>query len=144
MSHIELARIIDDAFERRESIGPATTGEVRRSVEAALDLLDRGEARVAQKPGAGDWQVNAWLKKAVLLSFRLQDMSLHRRRPRRRGMVGQGRLEICRLGRCAFPDRRLSRSAHCVVRRSAYIAPGVVLMPCFVNLGAYVDCGHHD
>ena len=81
MSHIELARIIDDAFERRESIGPATTGEVRRSVEAALDLLDRGEARVAQKPGAGDWQVNAWLKKAVLLSFRLQDMSLIRGGP---------------------------------------------------------------
>jgi 2,3,4,5-tetrahydropyridine-2,6-dicarboxylate N-succinyltransferase len=141
MSHIELAGIIDDAFERRESIGPATTGEVRRSVAAALDLLDRGEARVAQKTSTGDWQVNAWLKKAVLLSFRLHDMSL----------IGGG------PGNAAWWDKVASKFAGwddgrfrsagfravptCVVRHSAYVAPGVVLMPCFVNLGAYVDSG---
>ncbi len=141
MSHIELARIIDDAFERRESIGPATTGEVRRSVEAALGLLDRGEARVAQKPGAGDWQVNAWLKKAVLLSFRLQDMS----------RIGGGPGDAAWWDKVAskfagWDDARFRTAGFravptCVVRHSAYIAPGVVLMPCFVNLGAYVDCG---
>ena len=74
MSHADLAKIIDDAFEQREGISPATTGAVRETVDAALDLLDRGEARVAQRAANGDWQVNQWLKKAVLLSFRLHDM----------------------------------------------------------------------
>src|SRR5262249_18002646 len=80
MSAGALAKIIDDAFERREEIGPATTGAVREAVDAALDLLDRGSARVAERavdgPSKGTWRVNQWLKKAVLLSFRLNDMSV--------------------------------------------------------------------
>src|ERR1700747_425144 len=76
MKHAELAKIIDDAFEKRDGMGPATKGPVREAVEAALDLLDRGEARVAERGGNGEWRVNAWLKKAVLLSFRLNDMSV--------------------------------------------------------------------
>src|SRR6266849_8859647 len=76
MSQAELAKIVDDAFETRDSVGPATKGAVREAVDAALDLLDRGEARVAERQANGNWHVNQWLKKAVLLSFRLQDMSV--------------------------------------------------------------------
>ena len=74
MSHAELARIIDDAFDKRDGVSPATTGPVRDAVETALDLLDRGDVRVAEKQADKSWRVNQWLKKAVLLSFRLNDM----------------------------------------------------------------------
>src|SRR5215510_10844220 len=74
MSHAELARTIDAAFDNRNEVGPATAGPVREAVETALDLLDRGAARVAEKGADGTWRVNQWLKKAVLLSFRLNDM----------------------------------------------------------------------
>jgi 2,3,4,5-tetrahydropyridine-2-carboxylate N-succinyltransferase len=76
MADTGLAQTIDDAFEARNDIGPATRGPVRAAVEAALDLLDRGEARVAERAADGSWQVKQWLKKAVLLSFRLNDMSV--------------------------------------------------------------------
>ena len=76
MSHSELAKTIDEAFEQRDRIGPSTNGPVREAVEAALDLLDRGVARVAERGADGNWRVNQWLKKAVLLSFRLNDMSV--------------------------------------------------------------------
>ena len=72
----KLAETIDAAFERRDQIGPTTKGDVREAVEQALDLLDRGAARVAEKGADGAWRVNQWLKKAVLLSFRLNDMSV--------------------------------------------------------------------
>ena len=71
--HDDLAKTIDDAFEKRSDISPSTKGPVREAVEAALDLLDRGKARVAERGGNGAWTVNQWLKKAVLLSFRLRD-----------------------------------------------------------------------
>src|SRR5436305_1488333 len=74
MAHDELAKVIDDAFERRERIGPQTEGAVREAVESALELLDHGAARVAERDANGNWRVNQWLKKAVLLSFRLNDM----------------------------------------------------------------------
>ena len=76
MSHTELANIIDDAFERRNDVGPATKGPVREAVEAAIDLLDRGEVRVAERTQNGAWRVNQWLKKALLLSFPLNDLSV--------------------------------------------------------------------
>ncbi|MGA7232559.1 MAG: 2,3,4,5-tetrahydropyridine-2,6-dicarboxylate N-succinyltransferase, partial [Xanthobacteraceae bacterium] len=75
MSSAELAQTIDSAFDRRDELGPATKGFVREAVEHALDLLDRGAARVAERASDGTWRVNQWLKKAVLLSFRLNDMS---------------------------------------------------------------------
>ena len=142
MSPSELAKTIDDAFEKRDGIGPATKGAVRDAVEAALDLLDRGKARVAERGADGNWKVNQWLKKAVLLSFRLNDMTPIAGGPGKARVVGQGAVEVRRLGRRTVSARPASAPCRAaIVRRSAYIAPGVVLMPSFVNLGAYVDSG---
>ena len=140
MSHEDLRETIDAAFENRDGITPATTGEIREAVEEALDLLDSGRARVAEKID-GEWVVHQWLKKAVLLSFRLNDMTLIPGGPGGSAwwdkvpskFDGWKEEDFRRAGFRAVPD--------CVVRRSAYIAPGVVLMPSFVNLGAYVDSG---
>ncbi len=136
-----LAEAIEVAFERRDEIGPATSGAIREAVEDALDLLDRGEARVAEKTADGAWQVNQWLKKAVLLSFRLSDMSVIPGGPGRAAWWDKVPSKFD-----AWDDRHFRAAGFravpgCVVRRSAYIAPGVVLMPSFVNLGAYVDKG---
>ena len=136
----DLARTIDDAFERRAEIDTSTKGAVREAVEAALDLLDKGKARVAEKKD-GDWVVNQWLKKAVLLSFRLAPMSVIKGGPGDSTwwdkvpskFDGWRALDFEKAGFRAVPN--------CVVRRSAFIAPSVVLMPSFVNLGAHVDSG---
>ena len=98
-----MPKIIDDAFESRDKIGPKTKGAVRKAVSSALDLLDRGEARVAERQADGRWQVNQWLKKAVLLSFRLNDMSVDCRRTGQGGVVGQGRFQVQGLERRALP-----------------------------------------
>jgi 2,3,4,5-tetrahydropyridine-2-carboxylate N-succinyltransferase len=140
MAHSELQRVVDDAFERRDSIGFDTKGEIRGAVETALDLLDRGEARVAEK-GPDGWTVHQWLKKAVLLSFRLGDMSVIPGGPG--GAVWWDKVPSKFAGWDAERFRAAGFRAvpGCVVRRSAYIAPGVVLMPSFVNLGAHVAKG---
>src|SRR5262245_45389102 len=141
MSHVELARTIDGAFDNRNDIGPATTGPVREAVDAALDLLDRGAARVAEKAADGTWHVNQWLKKAVLLSFRLNDMSVIPGGPGQAAWWDKVPSKFDGWGDHRFRDAGFRAVPGCVVRRSAYIAPGVVLMPSFVNLGAYVDSG---
>ncbi|HRP77571.1 MAG TPA: 2,3,4,5-tetrahydropyridine-2,6-dicarboxylate N-succinyltransferase [Aquamicrobium sp.] len=136
-----LEKTIDKAFDARDGVSPATRGEVREAVETALDLLDRGEARVAEREEGGAWRVNQWLKKAVLLSFRLNPMEVVRGGPGESvwwdkvasKFDGWSANEFERAGFRAVPN--------CVVRRSAYIAPGAVLMPSFVNLGAYVGEG---
>src|ERR1043165_8442816 len=136
----DLAKTIDDAFEARNEVTPNTKGAVRDAVETALEMLDKGEKRVAEKSG-DTWQVNQWLKKAVLLSFRLNDMepiagaaggaSWWDKVPSKFDGWGENRFRAA--GFRAVPGW--------VVRRSAYIAPNVVLMPSFVNLGAYVGEG---
>jgi 2,3,4,5-tetrahydropyridine-2,6-dicarboxylate N-succinyltransferase len=141
MSHTELAKTIDDAFETRNDIGPATKGPVRDAVDAALDLLDRGAARVAEKGANGAWQVNQWLKKAVLLSFRLNDMSVIPGGPGKAVWWDKVPSKFDGWGDNRFRDAGFRAVPGSIVRRSAYIAPGVVLMPSFVNLGAYVDSG---
>lgn len=140
MDQAALRQVIDDAFERRDTIGPGTTGPVRAAVEQALDLLDRGEARVAEK-GPGGWAVNQWLKKAVLLSFRLTDTALIPGGPG--GAVWWDKVPSKFLGwdEVRFREAGFRAVPGCVVRRSAYVAPDAVLMPCFLNLGAYVDSG---
>src|SRR5215510_13434550 len=141
MSHAELAKTIDDAFERRDRVGPSTKGAVREAVDAALDLLDSGVARVAEREADGNWRVNQWLKKAVLLSFRLNDMSLISGGPGKAAWWDKIASKFDGWTDARFRDAGLRAVPNCVVRRSAYIAPGVVLMPSFVNLGAYVDSG---
>jgi 2,3,4,5-tetrahydropyridine-2-carboxylate N-succinyltransferase len=141
MSHAELAKIIDHAFERRDSVSPATSGAVREAVTAALDLLDRGEARVAERGATGNWQVNQWLKKAVLLSFRLQDMRVIAGGPGNAVWWDKVDSKFDGWNDARFRAAGLRAVPNCVVRPSPFIAPGVVLMPSFVNLGAYVDSG---
>ncbi len=141
MSHNELAKLIDDAFERRNDIGPSTKGPVREAVDAALDLLDRGAARVAERRPDGRWQVNQWLKKAVLLSFRLNDMSVIPGGPGRAAWWDKVPSKFDGWTDAQFMQAGFRAVPNCVVRRSAYIAPGVVLMPSFVNLGAHVESG---
>jgi 2,3,4,5-tetrahydropyridine-2-carboxylate N-succinyltransferase len=141
MSNDKLAKIIDDAFEGREKIGPKTKGAVRKAVDAALGLLDRGEARVAEKQADGSWQVNQWLKKAVLLSFRLNDMSVIPGGPGKAVWWDKVDSKFKGWSAAKFKKAGFRAVPGSVVRRSAYIAPGVVLMPSFVNLGAYVDSG---
>jgi 2,3,4,5-tetrahydropyridine-2-carboxylate N-succinyltransferase len=140
-----LAEAIDAAFEQRAEIGPATTGAVREAVEEALDLLDRGAARVAEMAADGSskdrWRVNQWLKKAVLLSFRLNDMSVIPGGPGDAAWWDKIPSKFAGWDSKRFRAAGFRAVPNCVVRRSAYVAPGVVLMPCFVNLGAYIDQG---
>ena len=136
----DLATVIDHAWETRDTLSTSTTGEIRDAVDAALAALDSGEARVAEKSSDG-WQVNQWLKKAVLLSFRLNENGLMS------GGVNNGNwwdkvpskfegwqaADFEKAGFRAVPP--------CAVRRGAFVAPSAVLMPSYVNIGAYVGEG---
>jgi 2,3,4,5-tetrahydropyridine-2,6-dicarboxylate N-succinyltransferase len=141
MSVAELEKTIDDGFEKRDGIGPSTKGAIRDAVETALDLLDKGQARVAERRSDGSWHVNQWLKKAVLLSFRLNDMSVIPGGPAHAAWWDKVPSKFDNWDDRHFRDAGFRAVPGCVVRHSAYIAPGVVLMPSFVNLGAYVDAG---
>jgi 2,3,4,5-tetrahydropyridine-2,6-dicarboxylate N-succinyltransferase len=142
MTDVRLETLIDKAFEDRARITPATKGEAREAVEAALDLLDRGRARVAEKlPGAegpNSWKVNQWLKKAVLLSFRLNDNALIGGGPGQATWWDKIPSKFEAWGENRFREAGFRAVPGAVVRRSAFIARDVVLMPSFVNLGAYV------
>ncbi|MGE0408597.1 MAG: 2,3,4,5-tetrahydropyridine-2,6-dicarboxylate N-succinyltransferase [Amphiplicatus sp.] len=136
-----LARAVDEAWERRQEIGASTEGAAREAVEKALGLLDAGAARVAEKTGDGGWRVNQWLKKAVLLSFRLTPTHLIEGGPGRAAwwdkvpskFDGWNAEDFTRAGFRAVPGA--------IVRRGAYVAPSAVLMPSFVNIGAHVGEG---
>lgn len=136
----DLQRTIDAAWENRDSISPATKGEVRDAVETALNLLDSGKARVAEKTD-GSWVVHQWLKKAVLLSFRLNDMTTISGAPGGASWWDKVPSKFAGMDEAAFRSAGFRAVPGAIVRHSAYIAPGVVLMPSFVNLGAYVDAG---
>jgi 2,3,4,5-tetrahydropyridine-2,6-dicarboxylate N-succinyltransferase len=140
MHEAALERVIDDAFEQRGRIGVDTGGPIRAAVEAALAGLDAGQFRVAEKVD-GHWRVHQWLKKAVLLSFRLNPLSVIE------GGAGGARWwdkipsKFATWGPPEFTAAGFRAVPGCIVRHSAYIAPDVVLMPCFVNLGARVERG---
>ena len=140
MSTSALQSTIDSAWEDRETIGIDTVGEIRDAVDATLELLDSGQARVAEKSGGG-WQANQWLKKAVLLSFRLNDMVPLAGGPGGANWFDKVPSKFQGWDEARFREAGFRAVPHCIVRHSAYIAPGVILMPCFVNLGAYVDSG---
>jgi len=136
-----LETAVEAAWDNRDEISPGTQGETRDAIDSAMNGLDSGTFRVAEKRG-GEWHVNQWLKKAVLLSFRLNDMTPIS------GGAGENTNWFDKVpskfegwGDNRFRDAGFRAVPNCVVRRSAYIAPGVVLMPSFVNLGAYVDEG---
>lgn len=135
-----LQQIIEQAFEDRAQITPKNvTPEVKRAVETAINLLDRGEMRVAERLGVGQWKVNEWLKKAVLLSFRIRDNV----------MIEEGATKYydkvpgkyASYSEADFIDGGVRVVPNAMVRKGSYIAPGAVLMPSYVNIGAYVDQG---
>jgi len=137
-----LAALINNVWDDRDTLSTSTTGEIREAVDASLELLDSGEVRVAEPDGSGGWTVNQWLKKAVLLSFRLNANGLVDGGPGHRGtwwdkvpskFEGWGAAEFEAAGFRAVPPA--------AVRRGAYVAPGAVLMPSYVNIGAYVGAG---
>jgi 2,3,4,5-tetrahydropyridine-2-carboxylate N-succinyltransferase len=136
----DLKATIDAAWDARDGVGFTTRGAVREAVDEALSLLDTGKLRVAEKHGHG-WQVNQWLKKAVLLSFRLNDMAVIGGGPGRAVWWDKVASKFDGWGEDEFRAAGFRAVPGCVVRRSAYIAPGVILMPSFVNLGAHVGKG---
>ena len=138
MSDLETA--IEAAFEARDSVTPASA-DVRKIVDEALELLDSGKGRVAEPDGNGGWKVNQWLKKAVLLSFRLNDNEVMEF-----GSAGAPAFDKVPLKFTSWDDNRFREAGirvvpGAVVRHSAHISKGVVLMPSFVNLGAHVGEG---
>jgi len=133
----DLAPRIDALWETRDRLSPATGGAARAAVEAALEALDSGAARVAEPKPQGGWQVNQWLKKAVLLSFRLTE-SAPMPGPGGAPVFDKVAMKFAGWGENRFREAGFRAVPGAVVRRSAYIAPGAVLMPCFVNAGAYV------
>jgi 2,3,4,5-tetrahydropyridine-2-carboxylate N-succinyltransferase len=133
-----LEKTIDAAFEDRDSISTGTRGEVRDAVEEALNLLDSGKVRVATRGDDGKWAVHQWLKKAVLLSFRLRPMEVVKGGPGEAVWWDKVPSKFDGWSANEFEKSGFRAVPSAVVRRSAFIAPGVVLMPSFVNLGAYV------
>jgi 2,3,4,5-tetrahydropyridine-2,6-dicarboxylate N-succinyltransferase len=132
--------IIEQAWEDRANVTLKTKGSIRKAVDYALDQLDGGKQRVAEKRD-GTWHVNQWLKKAVLLSFRLNDMELIGGGPGKSKWWDKVPSKFDGWTAKDFRNGGFRAVPNCVVRRSAYIAPGAILMPSFVNLGAYVDTG---
>jgi len=136
-----LQATIETAFENRDSVTTDTKGEVRDAVTEALAMLDEGKARVAERGEDGAWQVNQWLKMAVLLSFRLNDMEVMTAGPDGATWWDKVPSKFAGWGENHFRAAGFRAVPNCVVRHSAHIAKNVVLMPSFVNLGAFVDEG---
>lgn len=139
MTPTELEPAINTAFEAREAVTPDTQGEVRQAVTHALDLLDSGAARVAERGADGNWRVNQWLKKAVLLSFRLNAMGVIEGGPGGAPWWDKVPSKFAGWSASRFREKGFRAVPGAIVRHSAHIGRGVVLMPSFVNLGAFVD-----
>lgn len=138
---MNLQQRIEDAWTVRDTISSDTRGKTREAIEEALDALDAGSLRVAQRDAQGNWQVNQWAKLAVMLGFRIHDMAPQAGGPQ--GSTWWDKIDSKFFGwnETDWKAAGFRAVPNCVVRKSAYIAPSVVLMPSFVNLGAYVDEG---
>ena len=136
----DLQTIIEQAWEERETIGASTKGDVRLAVDRALGLLDSGELRIAEKQD-GAWTVHQWLKKAVLLSFRLNPMEMISGAPGNAHWWDKVPSKFAGWGEKEFANAGFRAVPGAIVRRGAYVAPGAVLMPSFVNIGARVGEG---
>ena len=146
MDRAQLEQEINAAWDARDTINASTTGATRDAVQAALGMLDDGSARVAEPLGDHQWQVNQWLKKAVLLSFRLNDMAVipsgsHYPDSGEAAWWDKVPSKFAGWDAARFGEAGFRAVPGCIVRHSAHIAAGAVLMPSFVNLGAYVDRG---
>lgn len=141
MSNAQLETALEAAWDARDTITPDTKGETRDAIEETLNALDSGKLRVAEPRDNGQWHVNQWAKKAVLLGFRIQDMEIQEGGPQNGTWWDKVDSKFKGWGAKEFKDAGFRAVPNCIVRRSAYIAKGAVLMPSFVNLGAYVDEG---
>ena len=141
MSNEVLESAIEAAWENRDQISPSTTGETRDAIEDTLNALDSGKLRVAERQTDGAWHVNQWAKKAVLLGFRIKDMEPQEGGPQGGGWWDKVDSKFKGWGENQWAAAGFRAVPNAIVRKSAYIAPGVVLMPSFVNLGAYVGEG---
>ena len=141
MDIAELEAAIEAAWEVRDTITPATRGVTREAIAATLAALDSGKLRVAERQADGRWHVNQWAKKAVLLGFRLRDMAQQSGGPQGGSWWDKVDSKFAGWGDAEWKAAGFRAVPTCVVRHSAYIAPGVVLMPSFVNLGARVEEG---
>ena len=141
MSKANLEKIINIAWNDKENISSHTDKEIKDAILQTLDLLGNGLLRVAEPSENNSWIVNQWAKKAVLLSFRLKDMNLHSGGPQNSSWWDKVDNKFLNWTKVEWEKAGFRAVPNCIVRKSAYIAPGVVLMPSFVNLGAYVDEG---
>jgi len=141
MSDAQLEAAIESAWEIRDTISSATAGETREAIEDALNALDSGSLRVAERQADGNWHVNQWARKAVLLGFRVNDMEWQAGGPQGGGWWDKVDSKFAGWDADRWKAAGFRAVPNCIVRKSAYIAPGAVLMPCFVNLGAYVGEG---
>ena len=141
MPNSALETAIESAWDVRDTINPASTGEARDAIETTLAALDSGRLRVAERQIDGQWHVNQWAKKAVLLGFRIKDMELHTGGPQGGSWWDKVDSKFAGWGEAEWKGAGFRAVPNCVVRRSAYVAPGAILMPSFVNLGAYIDSG---
>ena len=140
MSSSNLETTINNAWDNRDSLGTDTTGEVRDAVDTALNMIDSGQARIAEKID-GSWNVHQWLKKAVLLSFRLNPNGMMSGGPNRSSWYDKVPSKFEGWGEDDFAAAGFRAVPNCTVRRGSHIAKNVVLMPSFVNIGAFVDEG---
>lgn len=141
MLNSKLESAIEKAWNDRETISPETKGETRLAIEQTLEALDSGTLRVAEPLKSGEWHVNQWAKKAVLLGFRLQDMAEQSGGPQGSNWWDKVDSKFKGWGEEQWKAANFRAVPNCIVRKSAYVARGVVLMPSFVNLGAYIDTG---
>ena len=141
MENSELENIIKTSWESRDEINDKTVGITKEAVEQTLNLLGNGSLRVAEKTASGEWVVNQWTKKAVLLSFRLREMELQRGGPQNSTWWDKVDSKFKDWGENEWRQKNFRAVPNTVVRASAFIGENVVLMPSFVNLGAYVDAG---
>ena len=141
MENKELENVIETSWESRDEINEKTVGKTKEAVEQTLNLLGNGTLRVAEKKASGEWAVNQWTKKAVLLSFRLREMELQKGGPQNSTWWDKVDSKFKDWGETEWKKKNFRAVPSTVVRASAFIGENVVLMPSFVNLGAYVDSG---
>ena len=141
MENKELENVIETSWESRDEINEKTSGITKEAVEQTLNLLGNGTLRVAEKKASGEWVVNQWTKKAVLLSFRLREMELQTGGPQNSTWWDKVDSKFKDWGETEWKKKNFRAVPNTVVRASAFIGENVVLMPSFVNLGAYVDSG---